>query len=81
MRLADDAPRGAAHQVDVDVIVMIDVGARRQHGRELLAGRGLHVAQESLLLRHSPPAVLHRDAAPVGEHEGCNIERVAECVF
>src|SRR5438876_11877084 len=24
LRLADDAPRGAAHQVDVDVIVMID---------------------------------------------------------
>ena len=46
--------RGAAHQIDVDVIVVIDVGARRQHGGELLAGGGLHVVQKALLFRHAP---------------------------
>src|SRR5882757_3347832 len=33
-RLADQAAAGAAHQIDVDVIVMIDVGARREHRGE-----------------------------------------------
>src|SRR5689334_19046831 len=47
--LADDAAAGAAHQVDVNVIVVETVGARRQHGVELLAGPALDVAQESLL--------------------------------
>src|SRR5258708_27851125 len=43
-RLADDAARGAAHQVHMNVIVVIDVGAPRQHGGELLAGGALDVA-------------------------------------
>jgi hypothetical protein len=41
------------HQVDMDVIVMEAVRARREHGGELLARRPLHVAQEALLLRRS----------------------------
>src|SRR6202166_4415799 len=61
--LANQPPRGAAHQVDVDVIVVIDVGARRQHGGELLASRGLHVAQKALLFRQALPAIRHRNAA------------------
>src|SRR6202140_2580080 len=59
--LANQPPRGAAHQIDVDVIVVIDVGARRQHGGELLAGRGLHVAGQTLLSRSALPAVLQRN--------------------
>src|SRR5436305_10701801 len=35
--LADDAAARAPHQVDVNVIVVILVRARRQHGGELLA--------------------------------------------
>ena len=66
------------HQVDVDVIVVIDVGARRQHGGELLAGCALHVAQKALLFRRALPAVLHRDLAAVGEREGGDVERIAE---
>ena len=65
----------------MDVIVVIDVGARRQHGVELLAGRALHVAQKALLFRHALPAVLHRDAPAVGEREGGDVERVAEGVL
>src|SRR6187551_3626985 len=33
-RLADDAAAGAAHQIEMDVIVVRCVGARRQHGVE-----------------------------------------------
>src|SRR5437868_13996853 len=58
-RLADHTPAGAAHQIDVDMIVVIDVRARRQHGSKLLARRGLHVAQKTLLFRQPSPAVLH----------------------
>jgi hypothetical protein len=40
------------HEIDVHVIVVIDVRAWRQHRGELIAGGGLHVAQETL----APPA-------------------------
>ena len=80
-RLADQAPRGAAHQIDVDVIVVIDVGARRQHGGELLAGGGLHVVQKALLFRQPLPAVLDRNVPSVGEREARDVERVAEGVL
>ena len=80
-RLADHALAGAAHQVDVDVIVVIGIGARRQHGGELLAGRGLHVAKKALLFRRASPAVLHRNLPSVGERETCDIQRIAKSVF
>src|SRR5262245_31866640 len=38
-----------AHQIHVDVIIVIDVGAWRQHGAEFITGGELHVMQESLL--------------------------------
>ena len=74
-------PLGAPHQVDVDVVVVELVGARRQHRGELVAGRALDVAQEALLLRRAAPAVLDGDAVAVGEHEGRDVERVAEGVL
>ena len=80
-RLADVAAVIAPHQIDVDVIVMIDVGAGRQHGGEILARRRLHVVQESLLLRRAVPAVLHRDFVAVGQGELGDVERVAEGVL
>ena len=79
--LADGALALAAHQIDVDVIVVIDVGARRQHGVELLTGGGLDVAQKSLLFGHALPAVLHRDDAPVRQRKGRDIQRIAEGVL
>ena len=60
---------------------MMRIRARRQHGVEMLAGGRLHVAQKSLLFRHAAPAVLHPDAAAIGEHEGSDVERVAEGVL
>ena len=68
----------APHQVDMDVVVVETVRARRQHGGEALAGGALHVAQESLLFRCAAPAILDRDASAVGERERGDVERVAE---
>ena len=79
--MADRARAAAPHQVHVDVVVVIDVRAGREHGREVLAGRRLHVAQEALLLRSAAPAVLDRDLAAVGERERCDVERIAERVL
>src|ERR1700679_2472359 len=69
-RLADQTPRGAAHQVHMDVVVVIGVGARREHRGELLARARLDVAQKTLLLGQTMPAVLHRDMPPIGECKG-----------
>ena len=80
-RFADVAAAGAAHQVHVDMIVVIDVGARRQHGGEFVASGELHVVQKGLLFRRAVPAILHADLAAVGEHEAGDIERVAESVL
>src|SRR5262245_29983000 len=81
VRIAGAVAVAPAHQIDVDVIVVMDVRARREHGGELIAGGGLHVAQEALLLRQAAPAVLHRDPASVGEREGGDVERIAEGVL
>ena len=81
LRIADLVPAAAPHQIDMDVVVVEAVGARRQHGGELLAGRALDVAQESLLFRRAAPAVLHGDPAPVGQREGSDVERIAEGMF
>ena len=77
MRVAD-AAAAAAHQIHMDVIVVIDVRSRRKHRRELIAGRALHVAQEALLFRQTVPAILHGDRAPIGQCESRDVQRVAE---
>src|SRR5262249_33425417 len=62
------------HQIEVDMVVVIGVRAGRQHRAELIAGRRLHVAQKTLLLRRAAPAVLHRDLASVGKGERRDVE-------
>src|SRR5579872_5428488 len=37
--LADQPAGGAAHQIEVNVVIVIGIGARREHGGELLASR------------------------------------------
>src|SRR5580704_1092150 len=64
--LADMAAVIVPHQIDVDVIVVIDVGARRQHGGELVAGGRLYVVQKALLLGRTLPAILNADLVTVG---------------
>ena len=65
----------------MNVIVVIDIGAGRQHGRKLIAGRRLHVVQKALLLRRAAPAILHLDRVAVGQVELGDVERIAEGVF
>src|SRR5579864_9072137 len=79
--LADQAAGGAAHQIEVNVVIMIGVGAGREHGGKLPAGGRLDVAQKSLLFRQSSPALPHRDLASIGKRERRDVERVAEGVF
>jgi hypothetical protein len=62
--LADGAARGRGASGRRGCDPRDGVGARRQHGVELLAGGRLHVAQKALLFRHAAPAVLDRDATP-----------------
>src|SRR5262249_39390897 len=81
VRVARAMAVAPTHQIDVDMVVVIDVRAGRQHRAELIAGRGLHVAQKTLLLRQAAPAVLHRDLASVGKGERRDVERVAEGVL
>src|SRR6266404_9785033 len=65
VRIAGAMAIAPAHQIDVDMVVVIDVRARRQHRAEFIAGRRLHVAQNSLLLGQTGPTVFHRDLTSV----------------
>src|SRR5215468_4004255 len=67
-----------AHQIDMDMIVMIDVRTWRQHRGELIAGRRLHVAQKPLLLGQTVPSILDSDLASVSKRERSDVERIAE---
>ena len=85
-RLADAAQtarRIAVHrEIDMDVIVVERVRSRREHGREMLAGAGLHVAQERLRLLVAARPVAHdRDRAAVRQNEAADVERIAEGMF
>src|SRR5690242_3472980 len=66
----------ASHQIDVDVIVMRGVIARRQDGCEIVARSELHVVQKSLLLGSAVPTLLHGYAPSVGKRECRDIDRV-----
>ena len=65
----------------MEMIGMLRIRTRRQHGVEDLAGAALDVAQKSLLLGEAAPAVLHGDPPSVGEREAGDVERVAEGVL
>ena len=65
----------------MEVIVVEDVGAGPEHGREALAGGGVNLAQKAALLIGALPAVLDRHFATAREPEGSDIERVAEGVL
>ena len=54
---------GIAHeQIDMDVVVMVAVATRSEHGVELVAGARDHRLEESALASASlPPALIHAD--------------------
>ena len=71
----------APHKIDVDMIVVSGVVAGREHGRKVIAGRKMDVAQEALLFRRPMPSVLYGNPTAVRQGESGDVERVAECVF
>ena len=82
-RLADAAlaARIVAGEVEMEMVVVEGVGARAEHGREVVAGADEDLAQELLLLLGAAPALHDRDLAAVGEAEGHHVERIAEGVL
>ena len=65
----------------MEVIVMEGVGAGAEHGGEAPASAEEDLAQESALVFLATPAAPNRDVAPIGEGEGHDIHRIAECVL
>ena len=69
-------------QIDMDVIVMVAVATRSEHGIEFSAGPGEHGLQERLLARRAiPPPPVHADLLAAGEAEPGDVERIAERVL
>ena len=75
--LADPVVVAPLHQVEMDVVLVVPVRARPQHGRKPRADRMQHVLAH--LARHG--AVGQRDRLAVGELEGADVERVGAAVF
>src|SRR5438067_730922 len=66
--LADAALAAAAvpGEVQVEMVAVIEVVGRAEHGREDAARPAMHVAQEVALSQPAPPAALDIDRAPIG---------------
>ena len=57
-------------QIDMDMIVVKSVRARRQHGGEMTARAAMHVHQKSARLFLAPPPIVdQRDHTAIGENE------------
>ena len=81
--LADAAGAGIGRavigQIQMDVVVVEDVRARRQDGREIPAGAGVRLMQErGLLAVRLLPVVDEINRSSVGEREAGDVDRVAE---
>src|SRR2546430_15330929 len=76
-RIADASPARAPHQVEMQVIVVVDVRSGPEHGRELLAGRRVHVVQETALLPQAAPAFPHRHLSSLWQRERGYGKRIA----
>ena len=85
-RLAITARSGVGRtvhrEIEMEMIVVVDVGARPEHGREMLAGAGMDLVQERRLLAAGLLPILDdADAAPVRKFEAGDVDRIAEGVF
>ena len=79
-RLADMFAAASMHrQIDMNVIVVKRIGARREHGRKMLAGTAVNIHQESAGLKIAARPVAHdRNLASVRQHEAADVQRVAK---
>ncbi len=82
-RLANVFAAAPVHrQIDMNVIVVKGIGARRENGREMLAGSPVNIHQEGAGGEIAAHPVAHdRYLASVRQHEAADVERVAKGVL
>src|SRR6202023_2310878 len=85
-RSADPARAGRRvamqREIDMDMIIVKDIGAGAKHRRELAASAGMDVLQERpRLIVASGPIADNRDLAPVRETKTANVEGIAKSMF
>src|SRR3989338_4992135 len=69
-----DAP---SRHFEVKVVGVERVVVRPEHGRKEAASALMHVGEETAFRRLLAPVFEHADAAPVGEVEARNVDRIA----
>ena len=65
----------------MEVVAVEGIGLGAEHGREVPARRLMNGAQEAALGVTAPPAAAHRHLAPIGQHEGRDVEGVGVAVL
>lgn len=60
-------------QVKVEMVVMVAIGVRTEHCREILAGAAVERPQEHRLTATTTPATLQRNDAPIAEFKRGNV--------
>src|SRR6202040_4372736 len=69
-------------EIDMDMIIVKDIGAGAKHRRELAASAGMDVLQESPRLIVAPgPITDDRNLAPVRETKTANVKSIAKSMF
>ena len=68
--------KAAVSQFEVQMVVVRRVVIGSQYRPEPLAGAAMDDAEEFPFLRTRVPAILHRNATPVGKEEGTDIDRL-----
>src|SRR5690348_10551349 len=74
---ASHAAQPVAADIEMDVVAVPDVGVRRQHHAERLAGLARDLAQEAAAWARIAPMLLHDDARTVLDLEGGDVDREA----
>src|SRR5215831_2307201 len=70
-----------AREVEMEVVAMVEVVVRPEHGGEYATGAAIDIAQEIALGQGSPPAALDVDDASVREHEPRDVDGVGMAVL
>src|SRR5262249_20371783 len=70
-----------AREVEVEVVAMVKVVGRPQHGGEFATGAAMHLAQEIAFGQGTPPAAFDVHDASVGEHEPRDVDGVGMAVL
>src|SRR5262245_16977486 len=70
-----------AREVEMNMVAMIEVVSRPEHGREYATGAAMHIAQEIAFSQGTPPAALDVHKASVGEHKPRDVDRVGMTVL